>query len=55
MIYGDKVICVRNHVRDDVKPPHQGQEYIANGEMGNVVGEYRPHGQDGADRPSCRI
>jgi len=45
IIYGDKVMCVRNHPRTDVFPQNQGQQYVANGEIGSVVGQFR-RGQD---------
>ena len=40
ILYGDKVINVRNQHRKDVYP-REGESYIANGDIGVVVGQYR--------------
>ena len=41
VVYGDKVICVRNHRRYKVYPKDEGaQQYVANGEVGLVVGMF---------------
>lgn len=41
IIYGDKVISVRNGRRYDVWPDPEDKPYIANGDMGVVVGQYK--------------
>ena len=41
IIYGDKVINVVNQKRGDVWPRKDRDAYIANGDMGIVVGEYK--------------
>lgn len=41
ILYGDKVIATRNGRRDDVWPKEGALRYVANGEIGIVVGEYR--------------
>lgn len=41
IIYGDKVINVRNHHRDDVWPADSELRYVANGEIGIVVGQFK--------------
>jgi hypothetical protein len=42
IIYGDKVINVRNKVRTDYFPKVDGAlEYVANGEIGVVVGQFK--------------
>ncbi len=41
IVYGDKVINVRNHRRTDVFPNNNALAYIANGEIGSVVGQFR--------------
>lgn len=41
ILYGDKVINVRNGPRDDMWPKDAGQNYVANGEIGIVVGQYK--------------
>ena len=53
IVYGDKVMNNRNHPRDDVYPeqfredsPFSGPaEYVANGEIGMVVGQFKRRGQ----------
>lgn len=40
ILYGDKVINVRNHLRKDVYPEID-RPYVANGEIGIVVGQYK--------------
>ena len=47
IVYGDKVICVRNHQRDGkyaVWPKDGALGYIANGEIGRVTGRCGPKG-----------
>ena len=41
IIYGDKVINVRNMRRPRVYPEENALRYVANGEIGIVVGEFR--------------
>lgn len=41
ILYGDKVISVKNGRRRDVWPKDRGQQYVANGEIGIVVGQYK--------------
>lgn len=41
ILYGDKVINVKNDPRDDMWPDDSGQGYVANGEIGIVVGQYK--------------
>lgn len=41
IVYGDKVINLKNHVRKDVWPEKDALQYIANGEIGIVVGQYK--------------
>ena len=41
LLYGDKVINVINQRRRDVWPPPDGEAYIANGDIGIVVGQYK--------------
>lgn len=41
IIYGDKVINVINQKRRDVFPELNGDAYIANGDLGMVVGQYK--------------
>ena len=41
ILYGDKVMNVRNSPRDDMWPEGSGQGYVANGEVGIVVGQYK--------------
>lgn len=40
IVYGDKVINLGNHHRDDIYPKN-GLGYLANGEIGIVVGQYK--------------
>lgn len=40
IVYGDKVINLGNHSRDDIYP-EDGLGYLANGEIGIVVGQYK--------------
>ncbi|WP_161564008.1 AAA family ATPase [Cupriavidus lacunae] len=47
IVYGDKVINVRNHNRKYVTPQEEALEYIANGEIGVVVGEMLSAGAKG--------
>jgi len=41
IVYGDKVINVRNHYRKDIWPKDNAEMYIANGEIGIVVGQFK--------------
>jgi hypothetical protein len=41
IVYGDKVINVHNHHRNRVYPEENAAFYIANGETGMVVGQFR--------------
>lgn len=41
ILYGDKVINVVNQKRRDVWPAMTGEPYIANGDLGIVVGQYK--------------
>lgn len=41
IVYGDKVICIYNHRRRTVWPEEQAARYIANGEVGLVVGQFK--------------
>ena len=41
LLYGDKVINVLNQRRRDVWPKPDGEAYIANGDLGVVVGQYK--------------
>jgi hypothetical protein len=41
LLYGDKVINVLNQRRRDVWPKLDGEAYIANGDIGVVVGQYK--------------
>jgi len=41
ILYGDKVINIKNAKRRDVWPAVDGEAYIANGDLGIVVGEYK--------------
>ena len=41
ILYGDKVINVVNQRRTDVWPSPDGEAYIANGDIGIVVGQYK--------------
>ena len=41
LLYGDKVINVINHRRRDVWPKPVGEAYLANGDIGIVVGQYK--------------
>jgi hypothetical protein len=41
IVYGDKVINVKNHTRRKVYPEENAAFYIANGEIGMVVGQFR--------------
>lgn len=41
ILYGDKVINVINQKRRDVFPKPDGDPYIANGDLGVVVGQYK--------------
>jgi len=41
ILYGDKVINVQNSTRKDMWPKDAGQGYVANGEIGIAVGQYK--------------
>jgi len=41
ILYGDKVINIVNQRRRDVWPKMDGEAYIANGDLGIVVGQYK--------------
>jgi hypothetical protein len=41
IVYGDKIINIRNHRRKDVDPKGQALCYVANGEIGMVVGQFK--------------
>jgi len=41
IIYGDKVINVANHHRSDVWPEQGSIQYVANGEIGIIVGQFK--------------
>jgi hypothetical protein len=41
LIYGDKVINIINQRRKDVWPEVEGEAYIANGDLGVIVGQYK--------------
>jgi hypothetical protein len=41
ILYGDKVINTINQRRRDVYPNPEGEAYIANGDLGIVVGQYK--------------
>ena len=41
IVYGDKVINLKNHHRKDVYPKDDALCYVANGEIGIVVGQYK--------------
>jgi hypothetical protein len=41
LLYGDKVINVLNQRRRDVWPTPEGEAYIANGDIGMIVGQYK--------------
>ena len=41
LLYGDKVINIVNQRRRDVYPKPDGDAYIANGDLGIVVGQYK--------------
>lgn len=41
LLYGDKVMNIVNQRRRDVWPEPEGEAYVANGDLGVVVGQYR--------------
>jgi hypothetical protein len=47
IVYGDKVINIRNHPHKKVYPPDDAPMYIANGEIGMVVGQFRTKNMKG--------
>lgn len=51
IVYGDKVINIRNRWRKDVWPKDGALEYVANGEIGIAIGEFRGKGTKGSGRP----
>lgn len=50
LLYGDKVINVLNQRRRDVWPEPEGEAYIANGDIGIVVGQYKTQKLKGLPR-----
>ena len=50
LLYGDKVINVINQRRRDVWPKPAGEAYIANGDIGIVVGQYKTKNLRGLPR-----
>lgn len=44
IVYGDKVINLNNHRRDSF-PQHGGLDYLANGELGIAVGQWKSKGK----------
>lgn len=51
LVYGDKVINVRNHSRREVFPREEAPGYIANGEIGIATGQWKTPKMKG--RPWC--
>ena len=47
IVYGDKVINLMNHRGREVWPAIDGETYLANGDIGIVVGEYKREGFHG--------
>lgn len=41
ILYGDKVLSTTNREREDVSPSHRAPSYLANGELGVVVGQFK--------------
>lgn len=50
ILYGDKVINLTNHPHHDVYPHEGALKYIANGEIGVVVGQYKTKRFKGAPK-----
>ena len=50
LLYGDKVINTLNQYRRDVWPKPGGETYIANGDIGMVVGQYKTSSFKGLPR-----
>lgn len=50
IVYGDKVICVRNHRRWRVWPEKEASQYVANGEIGIATGSFKRGKMKGAPR-----
>ena len=50
LLYGDKVINVINQRRRDVWPRPAGEAYLANGDIGIVVGQYKTRNFSGMSR-----
>jgi len=48
LLYGDKVINVINHKRSDVWPEPDREPYIANGDIGIIVGQYKTENYKGS-------
>lgn len=46
LLYGDKVISVVNGVRRTCKPKREDKPYVANGDIGLVIGDYKGYGTD---------
>lgn len=55
IVYGDKVINVRNHNRKFVSPEPGALKYIANGEIGVVVGDLMKSGTDAREPWRTRV
>lgn len=51
IVYGDKVINLSNHYRKDVYPTANALEYIANGEIGLVTGQWKTKSDKFKGRP----
>ena len=52
IVYGDKIINTRNHPHSDVLPSEDSLRYVANGEIGVVVGQVK---EDEDDSPPSLI
>lgn len=51
IVYGDKVVALRNHRRDRFWPADQkAMRYVANGELGVVTGTFVRQGRPGPDK-----
>ena len=48
IVYGDKVINIRNHRRNRVFPSDNAIAYLANGEIGIAVGQFKTRNMKGA-------
>ncbi|MCK4232357.1 AAA family ATPase, partial [candidate division WOR-3 bacterium] len=47
IVYGDKVINIVNHRRTNVYPREDALEYIANGEIGMIIGQFKTKNMKG--------